>query len=130
MWRMTPISTLPCDYFVPIPLHWRRRMNRGFNQTEEMAKLLASHKSTPVAHLLKRTRHTQFQSAMDLKNRHINVHEAFALTTEQREQFVGKHLILVDDLMTSGATLREAARALLPLKPASITALVGARVAR
>lgn len=130
MWELTYIKNVPFDLIVPIPLHWKRFAWRGYNQSEEMAHELASKKNVPVVNLLKRTRHTPFQSVGSMEKRVENVKEAFLLKIpkELRADYVGKHILLIDDLLTTGATIRAAAKELNKLKPASITVIVAARV--
>jgi ComF family protein len=127
VWQMTPLKHLYFDYLIPIPLHWTRQAWRGFNQAERMAQVICQKSGKPVIHLLKRTKRTVFQSTISKDERPLNVKDAFGLTAHSNE-FEGKHLVIVDDLMTTGATLHQAARALLPLKPASIIAVVACRV--
>ncbi len=128
MWELTNISQVPFDYIVPIPLHWTRFAKRGFNQAHEMAKVLGTKSGKPVVRLLKRIKMTQFQAALDPRQRLVNVKDAFKLTTVDADQYKDKHLLIVDDLMTTGSTLRAAARELTALKPASITVIVVCRV--
>jgi len=130
MWEMTYIRNVPFDVIVPIPLHWMRYSWRGYNQSEEMARELARRCDKPVANLLKRVRYAPFQSAVSPEKRVENVKDVFLLRMlkEERAQYVGKHILLVDDLLTSGATVRAAAKELNKLKPASITIIVAARV--
>jgi len=128
IWDMSYFKHMPCDYLVPIPLHWMRYAKRGYNQAEEIARRLAINRKVPVISLLKRVKHTPFQSSLAIDKRVSNVKEAFALKAHGHEDFEGKHIILVDDLMTTGATLVSAAKILLSLRPASITAVVVARV--
>lgn len=128
LWQLTYFNHLTCDFLVPIPLHWTRYARRGFNQAEEMANELGSRRQVPVAKLLKRVRQTEFQSQLDKEGRSENLQGAFVLDVANPSVYAGKHLILIDDLMTTGATLKEAARLLKTLKPASITALVACRV--
>lgn len=128
IWDMTYFKHMPCDYLVPIPLHWMRYAKRGYNQAEQIAKRLSINRKVPVVSILKRIKHTPFQSSLAIDRRMANVKEAFALKTIAGNPFEGKHIVLVDDLMTTGSTLVCAAKILLPLKPASITAVVVARV--
>lgn len=127
MWHLTPLATHPIDYIIPIPLHWTRKLYRGFNQTEEMANELARLSGKPVAHALQRVKRTQLQARLSATNRALNVADAFALADANLDQYRGKHLLLVDDLMTTGATLSAAGRVLLKLKPASLVCVVAAR---
>jgi ComF family protein len=127
MVKMTPVTQLPCDVIIPIPLHWTRLMYRGFNQSALMAHVIGKEVKAPVMPVLKRKKRTLFQSSLKKEDRMTNVEDAFELVVEDRNFFVGKHILLVDDLMTTGATLRNAARLLIDLKPASIRAVVAAR---
>lgn len=128
IWHMTPIQHMPIDYIVPIPLHWRRQAHRGFNQAEIIAQELAKKSGAPYVRLLKKAKHTMPQSTLTKMERSHNLESVFVLTAHDAAQFQGKHLVLVDDLMTTGATLQQAARELLKLKPASLVAVVGCRV--
>lgn len=129
VWYRTPIATMPVDYIIPVPLHWTRKLSRGFNQTEQMSLALSRMSGKPVAYVLKRTKRTLFQTSLSAADRLSNVTDAFELTTSALSdaQYEGKHLVLVDDLMTTGATLRMACRQLIKLKPASIICVVAAR---
>ncbi len=123
-----PWQILSCDALVPIPLHWWRQAYRGFNQAHEIATLLTQHHPCTVQNLVRRTRATAYQASLTIEQRAHNVHNAFALSTRAYKQdYTNKHLVLVDDLMTTGNTLIQAGRALLALKPASISALVACR---
>lgn len=128
LWHLTHVATLDFDYIIPIPLHWTRFAKRGFNQAEEMAKVLAEKSGKPVQQLLQRAKRTPFQSKVLVHERIGNVADAFVLKKLNKNFYVGKHLLLIDDLSTTGSTLRFAARELARLKPASITAVVAARV--
>ncbi|PKN03382.1 hypothetical protein CVU75_02475, partial [Candidatus Dependentiae bacterium HGW-Dependentiae-1] len=101
---------------------------RGYNQAHEMARVLACKRGCAVAPILKRARRTPFQSGLPAAKRAENVKNVFTLIAGvDPALFTGKHIVLVDDLMTTGATLREAAKVLRTLNPASITAVVAAR---
>lgn len=124
----TPLAHVPCDYLVPIPLHWTRQAKRGYNQVEEMARELSAHSGKPWVHLLKRARRTKFQSELSAEKRIENVADAFTLSANELQKYAGKHLIIVDDLYTTGATAKAAAKVLYQLKPASISVVVACRV--
>lgn len=127
LWTMTYIRYQPCDFFVPIPLHWTRRISRGYNQAEVMAHILAKKNGCAVVDVVKRSKRTPFQSALPVIDRAGNVSDAF-IATSKAQSITGKHIILVDDLMTTGATLKAVAKTLIPYKPASISAVVACRV--
>jgi ComF family protein len=96
---------------IPIPLHVSRLRERGYNQTLELAKPLARALGIPLRHdLLVRTRSTPPQTGLDAKARRRNLRGAFALTESAR---LPDHVVVFDDVMTTGATLREAARVLV-----------------
>jgi len=128
IWYETTLRYHPFDHLVPIPLHWTRYARRGYNQAHEIAHYLSRKSGTSVSNLLKRHRYTPFQSSCSKEGRSENVRGAFALTDASAKLYTGKNLVLVDDLMTTGATLTAAARELTKLKPASITAVVACRV--
>jgi ComF family protein len=128
IWDHTNFHTAQADYIIPIPLHWTRYSKRGFNQAEQMARVLATNKAIPMVKILKRIKKTAFQADLSAPERQANVKDVFELVCSDKEQFRNKHLVLVDDLLTTGSTITSAARELLVLKPASITVVVAARV--
>ena len=108
---------------VPVPLHYRRQIARGYNQAEVIARRLRSIFGCKLAHPARRVRDTATQAQIHaLADRHANVKDAFALKGPR--SIANQHIVIVDDVMTSGYTLRTFARALLPAKPASISAIV------
>lgn len=127
-WQQTALPHLQFDAIVPIPLHWTRYAWRGYNQADEIASVIARNSGMPIAHLLRRSKRTSFQSYFKGDAREQNVQDAFELHVAERSAYKDKHILLVDDVMTSGATLKQAARELYKLKPASISAVVISRV--
>jgi ComF family protein len=116
------------DAVVVVPLHALRQWRRGFNQTELMAVSVARALEKPLwASALKRTRGTRPQSELSAAQRKSNVEGAMAVRRKFARRVEGKSLLLLDDVMTTGATLREAA---LVLKRAGAKAVYGAVVAR
>lgn len=101
---------LPADALVPVPLHPSRRKQRGFNQTEKLAEALSDATGVPVQYALLRSRRTVPQVRLDAERRQGNVEGAFSLAAGQSVR--GKRLILVDDVITTGATLGACAVAL------------------
>ena len=98
------------EFFVPVPLHWSRRLSRGYNQSHVLAKGL-KHPSARVNTDLVRIRRTRTQPAMvSEKRRAKNVAGAFAV--RRGHKFTGRSVCLVDDIKTSGATLNECAKTL------------------
>lgn len=118
---------------IPVPLHPRRFLWRGFNQAEILAQKIGGYFDLTTANnILTRPRHTFPQADIkDQKERKINVKSAFALSkkhTRKNSDFLkNKVIILVDDVCTTASTLEECARALKPLKPKKIWGLVVAR---
>jgi len=104
-----------------LPLHWLRAVRRGFNQSELLAHALASTMGVPnVNHWLHKPRSTRPQVGLDAHMRQSNVKGAFAA----RQQCSGSHVLLVDDVMTTGATLLEARAALLDAGAKQVDCLV------
>lgn len=113
------------DLVLPMPLAPARLRERGFNQALELARRLAPAKVD--ARLLLRVRDTQPQSALDRRQRVRNVRDAFAVEPLRAAVVAGRSVALVDDVMTSGASLQSAAKALRQAGARRITALVLAR---
>jgi ComF family protein len=99
------------DAIIPVPLHKKKLMLRGYNQSEQFAIGLARSMNIPVIrHLLTRTKATETQTRKSRFNRYQNVKEIFM--TDHPEEWTGKPLILVDDVITTGATLESCILAL------------------
>jgi ComF family protein len=113
------------DLVLPMPLSKERLAERGFNQALLLARALAPDRTQ--AGLLLRVRHTPSQAALDLKQRLANVKDAFAVEPLRAGELKGKKVALVDDVMTSGASVSSAAQALRQAGAARITVLVLAR---
>jgi len=98
--------------FVPVPLHPDKQQKRGYNQSEELAKGFAASMNIPVwSHALSRKVATATQTKKSRTDRWENVKEVFCV--ENPETIAGKDLILVDDVVTTGATIEACAQALL-----------------
>ncbi len=117
------------DAIVPVPLHWHRQIARGFNQADVLAVRLTragrrvGNPRLRVRSSLIRVRDTTSQTRFHARTaRAENIRGAFAV--DRPEAIAGKRLVLVDDVMTTGATLREAARTLGALEPLAISAIV------
>jgi ComF family protein len=117
------------DALVPVPLHWRRLWARRFNQSAALAQVVARASGVPVAHeALKRVKPTQQQVGLSQAERARNVQGAFRVPEAGRIHVAGRRLVLVDDVLTSGATVDVCARALLRAGAANVDVLVFARV--
>ena len=113
---------------IPVPLGAQRLAERGFNQAHEIAKALAQAIAVPLApKLLERARDTQMQAMLALDERHANVRHAFAVAAGGADILRGRHVAVVDDVMTTGETLNEIAATLKRHGAARVTNLVFAR---
>jgi ComF family protein len=113
------------ELVVPMPLSRERLAERGFNQALLLARALAPRKT--VAGLLLRVRHTAAQAGLDRADRLANVKGVFAVEPLRAARVRGRRVALVDDVMTSGASLHAAALALRQAGAARVTAVVMAR---
>jgi ComF family protein len=108
------------DVIIPVPLHKKKYMKRGYNQSEQFAIGLAGSMNIPVnRHLLTRIKATDTQTRKSRFSRYQNVKEIFAVNTPQ--EWTGKHLILVDDVITTGATLESCVQALGVIRDVKIS---------
>lgn len=115
----------PDTALVPVPLHSRRERARGYNQSELLARALAeTAPGVVVAMALVRERPTRSQTRLDREARAANVARAFALADPSGVR--GRDVLLIDDVVTTGATLSAAALALRPAEPATVAAVVAA----
>ena len=119
------IQAHPVDALVPVPLFRARERHREFNQALEIARLVAKEAHLPVSDCLLRTRNTTSQLAYDRKRRMENLRNAFRM--RQSIPVRGHHLVLVDDVLTTGSTLDECALVLLKAGAASVRAITVAR---
>lgn len=110
------------DAILPVPLHRRQQLKRGYNQATLIALRIARKSRLPIIHPVVRIRDTPSQTNLPQKARHANVRGAFAL--RKPHQITTKRILIVDDVMTTGATLQSVARTLLPAKPAQLSALI------
>ena len=118
------------DALVPVPLHWRRLWARRFNQSAMLAGAIAAGSGVPVVSgALKRVKPTPQQVGLSRSERAANVQGAFRVLPEDRGAVAGRRLVLVDDVLTSGATVNGCARALLRAGAANVDVLIFARVA-
>ncbi len=118
------------DAIVPVPLHWRRLWARRFNQSAMLAAAVSAASGVPVvAAALKRVKATAQQVGLSRSERAANTQGAFRVPGEGKAAVVGRRLVVLDDVLTSGATVEGCARALLRAGAANVDVLVFARVA-
>lgn len=114
----------------PVPLHWSRLLRRTCNQSALLARRIARNSGARlVPDLLTRCRATPRQAGLDRAARAENVRAAFAVASRHRGRVEGQRVVLVDDVMTTGATLDACTRALREAGAARVEVLVFARVA-
>ncbi len=111
------------DAILAVPLHWRRKTHRGFNQAAELARPLARVLELPVVRGVRRVKATQFQSGLNTTARARNLSKAFAIHKPPNYQ----HVLIVDDIVTTGATLTQLGKALLNRGVERVSALTVAR---
>ncbi|NDW54393.1 ComF family protein [Aliiroseovarius sp. PrR006] len=116
---------------VPIPIHWTRRLKRRYNQAAELSRALS--RETGLEHApqaLIRPRRTAMHDGMSVEDRFANMHHAILPHPKYGAQLMGRDVLLLDDVMTSGATFHAAAHAAIRAGAASVKVLSLARVAR
>ena len=116
------------DAVVPVPLHWRRRWQRGFNQSALLAQAVARRYGLPIRTPLRRTRATATQAGLTNAGRRSNVAGAFQV--KRSREVEGRRILLVDDVMTTGATASACAAALKSAGARYVALLTLARVDR
>lgn len=115
----------PIDAIVPVPLHPTRLRERGFNQATLLAELLSVRAGVPMRDCLQRTRYTTTQTRLDREQRMENLRNAFRVRRNAAVQH--RHLLLVDDVFTTGSTVNECARVLRRAGAASVRVATVAR---
>lgn len=121
----------PGTIVAPVPLHWLRLLTRRYNQSALLSAAIArSAALTHLPDLLQRSRNTRSQEGRDRDGRFRNVEGALRLHRRHKAKVAGRPVLLVDDVMTSGATLAAAAEACRAAGAGSVSVLVLARVAK
>jgi ComF family protein len=113
------------DALLPVPLHWRRQAFRGFNQAAELCKPLARRYALPIVTGVARRRATPFQSGLAASERSKNLRRAFVV----RKTSAFRHILIVDDVVTTGETTRQLARALIRSGVRKVSVVAVARAA-
>jgi len=99
---------------IPVPLHPIKQRERGYNQSDYICKGITEIAHLPpITHLLKRNRYTRSQTALSIEERKLNVHDAFSIDPDNTQRLDGQTLVLVDDVITTGATMDACAKTLL-----------------
>ena len=102
---------LSADYVIPVPLHKKRMRTRGFNQAEKIASYLSDYTKIPIIDCIKRNRNTKRLYALNKFQREKELKNAFEVK-EDSEEIIGKKIILVDDIFTTGTTVNEISKKL------------------
>jgi len=118
-----PLLPSDIDAVLPVPLHWRRKAMRGFNQATEFARPIAKSLAVPLVRNVRRKRATPFQSGLDAAERARNLRNAFEITRPDPR----KHVLIIDDVVTTGATAKALAKRLLSSGVTKVSLLAVAR---
>ena len=110
------------DVIIPVPLHWKRRWSRGYNQAEIIAEGVAAELGVPMrTDILKRVRKTQTQTKLEVSEKSVNVAGAFLVNAPKHILLNGpKHILVVDDVFTTGSTLHACFEALRTVFPPEV----------
>lgn len=117
------------DVIVPIPLHSYRRLTRGYNQAEVIARPLADLLGVSLVRALRRRRFTRPQTRLDRWERQANLERAFVVAPRKVNNLVGRRVLIVDDVTTTGATIEAAAGVIRRCGATSVSAITAARTA-
>jgi ComF family protein len=123
-WRRAGVGG---DLFVPVPVHAARRRERGFDQAELLARGVSQRLGRPMRYALQRASRTMAQHQLGRRARQSNVGGAFVVAPRHADDVRGRWIVLIDDVMTTGATLAGCARALYEAGAFAVSALTLAR---
>ena len=123
LWCMFDQLPDDIDALLPVPLHWRRHLMRGFNQATELCALLRSRSNLPVLQNLRRVRATPFQSGLDAVARRRNLQGAFVALGP----VAAEHVLIVDDIITTGETCGQLAEVVMAAGAKKVSVLAVAR---
>ncbi len=123
LWQLAGELPNGVDALLPMPLHWRRQAMRGFNQAHELCRTLQERSGLPILSSIRRIRATPFQSGLDAADRRHNLRNAFLA----REAIAAKHVLIVDDVITTGETCARLAAVAIAAGATKVSALAVAR---
>lgn len=118
-----PLLPNDIDAILPVPLHWRRKMMRGFNQADEITKPLARILGVPLVRGVYRVRPTLFQTGLSVAKRAGNLRQAFG----NKKKLPHRHVLIVDDVVTTGATTQVLAKMLFAAGVEKVSVVAVAR---
>ena len=118
-------NNISADLIVPVPLHFARQFSRGYNQSQLLADVLSSFCKIPVSQPLRRIRKRSHQSRRNRSDRHRELSGTFILTAPEKVK--DRHILMIDDVFTTGATLHAAVKTVMDGSPASVTIITLAR---
>ena len=126
--KLCSSTDLDVDLVLPMPIHWMRRCRRGYNQCEVLAKPLAKQFDLVVrCDILKRSRRVRSQRGLNVKERSRNQKGSFYISEESKEYLRDRKILLVEDIVTTGATVAEATKILRASGAKSVTLVAIAR---
>ena len=111
------------DWIVPVPLFWWKKLRRGYDQTALLAEVISQETGINQLPLLRRIRNTRTQTRLPEGERQENVHNAFTINDYD---IADKKLLIIDDVLTTGATMNECARVLKENGAAAVYSCVAA----
>jgi ComF family protein len=121
--RLVQNWNVEVDAIIPVPLHRIKHRERGYNQSEYIAKGIASIIEKPILlNAVRRKRYTQTQTKLNFEERQKNMKDAFEIRPNTTEKIHGKVCLLVDDIITTGATMNSCAKEIFKADPKSIIA--------
>ena len=123
LWRVFQDLPDDIDALLAVPLHWRRHALRGFNQAVELSAVLRQKSGLPLLRNVSRTKATTFQSGLAADARRRNLQQAFAA----RGEIAARHVLIVDDVITTGETCRQLAKVVLAAGAQKVSVLAVAR---
>ncbi|MDR2934250.1 MAG: ComF family protein [Rickettsiales bacterium] len=100
------------DFIIPVPLHFKRLLKRKYNQAALLATCISQKVSAPYLNALRRIRFSESQGHLSLKKRRENIKNCFDIRLQCVKKIINKNILLIDDVMTTGATVNECAKML------------------